>query len=468
MNAAILQGVGSFENPTIKLIVLEDIQEIPKEGDKPNFKFLNNNVQCDLCGHVVKNSQELIVHWKLEMTKKKMIKSQEFSDSEIASTIKEETIKKEYSDTSRIPESLLKPQKHGEGKVYKCKYENCDYDTIHNSLLGRHVKHVHELIRYDCAFCDRKGIGRDGLRKHFINKHKEHNFVLKEHKISQVVVTETKEFLCNYSNCGFKASNMGLLTRHYRDIHEGVKCDRPFRCEICQKNFPKSWKLKEHIVKVHEKERNRTFLCDMCDKAYIAKYALEEHMAAKHDVNAIYYNCEKCDYKTVRKGNLGNHMKYKHTDLRDNQIDETFFCEYCAFSTRYKQTLKAHVDSKHFGVKFNCNQCDSVFSTKQALDQHVNKLHLGVSYKCDQCDYDAYNPAGLTEHKKVIHEGKRYKCDSCEYETTTRGVLHAHKKAKHENMRYNCTHCQYSASFMTNLRKHMKTSHPNEIQSALN
>ena len=64
-------------------------------------------------------------------------------------------------------------------KILKCNYDNCDFETGHRSLLRRHVKHTHELIRYDCSFCqDVKTIGRDGLRKHFYRNHKELSFLL--------------------------------------------------------------------------------------------------------------------------------------------------------------------------------------------------------------------------------------------------------------------------------------------------
>lgn len=382
MNTAIVQGEGSFENPKLELVVIEDMEtstDTDCEKDNPNFTFVDNNVQCDLCGHVVRNSQELIEHWQQEMSKKKIIKSQENLYSEIMGTIKEDMIKTEGSD---ISESF-------EGKTSK------------------------KEVQYNCT------------------------------------------------HCAYTSSKKKELILHTKEIHQNCKS---FTCEKCEnKCFKDRGKLNAHIKKVHEKKRS--FLCDMCDKSYLEKAHLEVHMAAKHDINATYLNCENCDYKTVIRGNLYNHMKYKHADLLVNQSDETFFCEYCAFSTRYKHTLKAHVDGKHFGVKFNCDQCNSLFSNKQHRDQHVKKVHLGVSYKCNQCDYDAFKPASLTEHKKVVHEGKRYKCDSCEYETTNRGILSAHKKAKHDNIRYNCTHCQYSASFITNLRKHIKTTHPNEIQT---
>ena len=48
-----------------------------------------------------------------------------------------------------------------------------------------------------------------------------------------------------------------------------------------------------------------------------------------------------------------------------------------------------HIQTKHEGVKYACNQCDQQFTQQSSLTTHIQSQHEGVKYACNQCDYQA-------------------------------------------------------------------------------
>eukprot|EP00092_Neocalanus_flemingeri_P002883 GFUD01003082.1.p1 GENE.GFUD01003082.1~~GFUD01003082.1.p1 ORF type:complete len:545 (-),score=88.68 GFUD01003082.1:58-1692(-) len=493
-----LQMEGFYEIPNIKLIVLEDVQSVLEEGDQPNFTFVDNNVQCNLCGKVVQNSKELIEHWQLEMSEKNIkIKSE---DSDMMDTLEKDIVEKEDSDTEEKSDNLLTPKNENEEKVFRCKYDNCGYDTMHSSLLYRHIKYIHERIRYDCTFCDVKGIGRDGLRKHFIRKHKDHNFVLNEHRISQVAVPENKEYLCTYINCDFKARNNPLLQRHIKHVHELIRYDCTF-CDVkgigrdgLRKHFIRKHKDHNFVINEHRisqvavpenneylctyincdfKARNnpllqrhnknmhegvlRPFLCEICDKFFAKEYRLKEHIKRVHEKKRTFL-CDMCDKSYADKTELGRHMAAKH------DINAIYFnCEKCEYKSVQKGNLRNHMKSHadESDDSFFCEYC--AFSTryKQTMKTHVDVKHFGVKFNCDQCSSVFFNKQYRDQHVRKKHEGASYKCDQCEYDGFSNTNLREHKEVVHEGKRYKCKLCEYQTTSRAVLSAHKKAKHEN-------
>ena len=48
--------------------------------------------------------------------------------------------------------------------------------------------------------------------------------------------------------------------------------------------------------------------------------------------------------------------------------------------------MKLHVESKHQGVSFVCDQCGYKASRRSNLKRHDESSHEGVCYMCDQCN----------------------------------------------------------------------------------
>ena len=51
--------------------------------------------------------------------------------------------------------------------------------------------------------------------------------------------------------------------------------------------------------------------------------------------------------------------------------------------------MTKHIQSKHQGVKYACNQCGKQFTFQSAQRNHIRSQHQGIKYACNQCDYKA-------------------------------------------------------------------------------
>ena len=83
-------------------------------------------------------------------------------------------------------------------------------------------------------------------------------------------------------------------------------------------------------------------------------------------------------------------------------------------------------------AKYECDQCDKIYSGYQGLYAHKKSVHQGVKYACDQCNYQATKQSHLIRHIQSKHEGVEYACDQCNYKATWKTTLNSHKRANHQ------------------------------------
>ena len=55
------------------------------------------------------------------------------------------------------------------------------------------------------------------------------------------------------------------------------------------------------------------------------------------------------------------------------------------------------------GSKFQCPQCDKLFTENGTVHIHIRSVHEGVKYACNQCDYQATQHSHLTRHFQSKH-----------------------------------------------------------------
>ena len=65
--------------------------------------------------------------------------------------------------------------------------------------------------------------------------------------------------------------------------------------------------------------------------------------------------------------------------------------------------LTTHIQSKHEGVKYACNQCDYQAKQQGNLKIHIQSQHEGVKHDCNYCDYQATQQRNLKVHIKKKH-----------------------------------------------------------------
>ena len=151
------------------------------------------------------------------------------------------------------------------------------------------------------------------------------------------------------------------------------------------------------------------------------KKAIEntEHHPSKHMKHQNMQNvletfaCEVCSKTFKYKKGLARHLNSEHME-----VQTSFPCESCSKSFKYKQTLTVHIKSQHADVeaRFSCEACPKTFKYKQDLTIHFNSKHMegtGEKFNCEICLKTFQNKKGLTKHVKSVH----IKCKWCDYQS---------------------------------------------------
>ena len=113
-------------------------------------------------------------------------------------------------------------------KIFTC--EICEKNFSTNFSKGQHMKIVHGEVKiFKCNVCSKTF----GLKRQLMI-HTEINHKIKDH-------------FCKL--CGKDFARSVTLSEHIIHIHEG---ERNYKCDSCGKSFTKSGKLKNHIKTIHD------------------------------------------------------------------------------------------------------------------------------------------------------------------------------------------------------------------------
>ena len=112
---------------------------------------------------------------------------------------------------------------------------------------------------------------------------------------------------------------------------ENTKKKKPFKCDVCNKDFSQKSGLYLHNKRLHQTV-GRPFKCDTCDKSYITSIELKSHI--------------------------------KHT----HESTKNFFCKVCEVDILYNEKV-AHINEYHNEKdgKVKCTKCDKTFATFNLL-----------------------------------------------------------------------------------------------------
>lgn len=193
--------------------------------------------------------------------------------------------------------------------------------------------------------------------------------------------------------------------------------------------------------------------------------------------------CDYCVYTTRFKEHLTSHMnthattrnymcsdcgqtfKWSHSLKRHQRThapssDFRYTCKFCLKTFQRKDHLSIH-ESLHTstGTSFPCSECGATFKNKKTLTGHIKTHNTEKAFKCGQCDSEFTRKASLNRHIRAAHAGHVLSCPLCPAVFSYRNTLEDHKKAAHNEGRreYGCDLCGVQFAVKAYLSKHMIT-----------
>ena len=252
----------------------------------------------------------------------------------------------------------------------------------------------------------------------------------------------TEQFPCG--DCEYVGSNRRQIVRHNMRVH-GKKLERK---------------------KAVRRNLNKETTCTLCDFKGSRPQALRAHKRAVHDQR---YKCDQCEFIASRSDYLKEHMESKHLGIRYN-------CEHpdCSASFASLRNLKGHNKEKHEEKTLLCDQCHFTTNTNSILQTHVNAIHL-QKYFCELCQVLFPTARAVQSHMEIKHsDGSEVKtnqpfkkqfiimkfiCDKCPFKAKTYPLLKAHMDKWHGTKVFSCDLCDYTTLLPKEFKKHWGYRH---------
>ena len=158
-----------------------------------------------------------------------------------------------------------------------------------------------------------------------------------------------------------------------------------------------------------------------------------------------------------------NTRTYSKRDSENDTKELADVCDICDYvpSKPSKKTIRVHKNSVHFGVKFNCSQCQNVYTTRSNMLKHVATTHYGRKEYCSQCSYSTNAKENIKKHNQNKHSKQIFKCpfESCDFVSPTTKNVELHKQFKHEEEKFCCRMCSEKFHIIQQLKTHIKGKH---------
>lgn len=297
--------------------------------------------------------------------------------------------------------------------------------------------------------------------------------------------------------CSFSTTRRYRLEEH-QSLHTGLG---RHECDTCGKTFGASSKLRQHKLRLHDKEaahfcsqcdfrgftqddvkRHRLRChsgdlrhdCERCEARFSSESALRSHCKRKHQVG---FSCKECDFTCSSDVELKKHQKSKHKlvlqeSSRTNDLQKSpLNCQLCSFPAKTKKVLAQHLLAQHEeGLSeedkpLRCSLCEFTCRHQPVLEQHLRSHGGKRLYKCTQCEYSTRNKQKMTWHVRIHTGEKPYSCELCAYTCTDPSRLKLHTRVHQEEKKYLCPECGYKCKWATQLKYHM-TKHTGEKRYA--
>lgn len=228
------------------------------------------------------------------------------------------------------------------------------------------------------------------------------------------------------------------LQRHIR-THDD---DKPFRCTVCNDSFNIEANLKLHLA-THPQNDNRQPTCPECGKTFTRTASLKAHIILHVKEESLM--CTECGDEFSLQGQLVRHMR-EHR--QDQEGKRSYPCRQCTQEFPKLTLLREHM-KQHYRIKSSLSHR----SYKRNIDR--SSFH----HKCHHCGKSFQKPSQVLRHIR-IHTGERpFDCKMCDKTFNQKGALQIHM-TKHTGERpHICEFCSATFSQKGNLRAHIQRVH---------
>lgn len=265
----------------------------------------------------------------------------------------------------------------------------------------------------------------------------------------------------NCEHCSYATDRKDLFTRH-ENIHRE---DKPFQCNVCQKQFNRADHIKKHFIRMHRDHeyvlsnvrraksqlrgghsvaRSREKVIQQPATMSMISHEMPESTlqaiiqralpttiiaTAAPTATAVTVALPETHTSVIQSTNMQEFLQ--HSDAEP--MDISFFGTHTLLlTTDVKSTTKTNKPQriKKFNIEKNvqCSYCTWTGADNWCLKRHLN-THL-KPYACSMCEYKAARSERLTTHIFRVHNKRA--CTKCNFLAEDQNQLTAHQLENHK------------------------------------
>jgi len=238
--------------------------------------------------------------------------------------------------------------------------------------------------------------------------------VMEDEEIEQVVVKEedpTEEHIempNNGKSCSFCAKRFSSVKdrkTHEDSVHRQIR----YQCPLCDKQFSRRSKTKQHLKQNHETEGEEA-RSKKIEEIFPGSPRYKPHFDRGD------FECDQCSRKLSSSTHLKRHKQAVHGETFEKIIHGSKECEICGKVFAAPKDKRKHVEAVHQGLRYECPFCLKQQSSRNSLISHIRRKHDQTADQIQQLTLKQIDPAtkNSTNRKRKERDSPEFECDLCD------------------------------------------------------